>query len=127
MGNNQPRNICALSKYGNGATVDSKYRTATARSFGVANNKGKPQSHWYANCAKGDKNQEKCCSNSKLIDGKIDWVQYAHGNSCKGDADTDKVIGELTCVFNEDMYDRGLQVRERVCCCVCHTILCKPS
>lgn len=101
-GNNQPRNICALAKYGNkGAAVD---KVALSTSYGVTD-AGVVQPHWYGNCNNGDENSAKCCSNSVLFQGKVLEWSFAHGNQCTGDSDTDGVMTELYCIYDQTKFD----------------------
>eukprot|EP00961_Rhodomonas_salina_P152616 2054018-Rhodomonas_salina.1 len=67
----------------------------------------------YGNCGKGSKSQASCCSNAELLSSGFDWTKFSKGrcscddhdaesgigvvlagNSCKGDTDLDRTLGE---------------------------------
>lgn len=104
-GQNQPRNICALAKYGDTRTIE---RVATELSFAKAATSGTQQKHYYGACEKGDQAQENCCANSPLrgVGVKAQFNRFAHGNTCTGDSDTDNVVTELTCVYNDALFEQ---------------------
>lgn len=114
-GNNQPRNICALARYGTKAAFGDKAtveKVALDTSYGVTD-AGVVEPHWYGNCANGDKDQEKCCTNSVLMQGKpVEWDTFAHGNQCTGDSDTDGVMVEVHCIYDQAKYDEFSKPRE---------------
>lgn len=75
-------------------------------SFAKAATSGDKQKHYYGACEKGDKAQENCCANSQLreVGVKVQFNRLSHGNTCTGDSDTDNVVDELTCVYNDALF-----------------------
>ena len=72
---------------------------------------GPQQIHWYGNCAKGDLQQERCCSNSALLDSRFEWTDFSRGNSCQGDKDLDATVGEVNCWFETNPNVRMMRFR----------------
>eukprot|EP00961_Rhodomonas_salina_P072477 974022-Rhodomonas_salina.1 len=89
-------NICTLAKYGNGGTItDPPTPNCGGKSLSGASN----QVHWYGNCRKGNSKEASCCSNAELLKSGFDWTKFSQGNSCGGDKDLDRVLGDLECEF----------------------------
>jgi hypothetical protein len=107
-GSNQPRNMCALARYGNGGVVNPRSSPiASAKSYATLAATGKPQQHWYGSCANGDSKEGQCCANANLLDGKIDWDSFSHGSTCAGNTETNQVVEELSCIFSEEAYEKA--------------------
>ena len=57
--------------------------------------------HFFGNCNDDNSNSYKqnqnCCTNSRLLPAGRDWSKMVTGNSCSGDEDTDTMWGSLTC------------------------------
>jgi len=101
----QARNICILSRYGNkGQVTRQPYDTCAGKitKGGVAN-----QVHWYGNCRENTVSQKDCCSNAFVLGSYFDWTTFAKGNSCKGDSDKDRTLGELECSFDDGTFKKG--------------------
>jgi len=96
-GTTQAKNICILAKYGNKPKEFPDFPTSNCA--GRTQGGVKPRSHWYGNCRAGSRTEETCCVNAKLFQPGQDWTKYAVGNACRGDEDTDAVLGEITCEF----------------------------
>eukprot|EP00961_Rhodomonas_salina_P236178 3191883-Rhodomonas_salina.1 len=89
-------NICILAKYGNGGTITD---APTSNCGGFSLSGAAKQVHWYGNCKQGDSKEAACCSNAELLKSGFDWNKFSKGNSCKGDSDTDRVLGKIQCEF----------------------------
>jgi len=104
-GSVQARNICILSRYGNkGRVTRQPYATCAGKT-----NRGKvaSQVHWYGNCRKNTVKQKDCCTNAFVMGSYFDWTKFAKGNSCKGDSDKDRTLGELACSFDDGTFKKG--------------------
>lgn len=100
-GSAQPRNICALARYGEDKTIE---KVASDASYGKGD-KSVEQPHWYGNCNVGDNAKRECCSNAMLYQNtKMDWQSFAHGNQCTGDSDKDAVITEIVCIYDKEKF-----------------------
>eukprot|EP00961_Rhodomonas_salina_P194951 2632146-Rhodomonas_salina.1 len=89
-------NICTLAKYGNGGTIVDVPSTTCG---GYSLRGAAKQVHWYGNCRKGRSSEASCCSNAELLQSGFDWNKFAKGNKCRGDSDTDRVLGKVECDF----------------------------
>jgi len=94
-GSFQARNICMLAKYGNKGTITKQ---ATAQSAGITNYKVSGQVHFFGNCGQSAANL-KCCTNGGLMPSGWDFNNFAKGNSCRGDGDTDYTTKQVDCYF----------------------------
>ena len=105
-GSYQARNICILAKFGNKGVVS---RQPLSSCTGVSN-RGRgvsPQVHWYGNCRKGSWRQKNCCTNAFVVGSYFNWNKFSKGNSCRGDRDTDRTLGEIRCAFDDGSYRPG--------------------
>ena len=101
----QARNICVLARYGNkGQVTKQPLDTCAGKS-----NKGSvaSQVHWYGNCREGTVKEKDCCSGAFVVGSYFDWTKFSKGNSCKGDGDTDKTLGELECSFDDGTFKKA--------------------
>ena len=96
-GTTQARNLCILAKYGNKPKALPEFPTSNCA--GHTQHGITPQAHWYGNCRAGSYSEKSCCSNAALLEPGQDFAKFAVGNTCRGDTDTDDVLGSLTCEF----------------------------
>jgi len=101
----QARNICILARYGNkGQVTKQPLDTCAGKSnkYGVAN-----QVHWYGNCREGTVKEKDCCTGAFVLGSFFDWTKFSKGNTCKGDGDTDRTLGEVSCSFDDGTFKKA--------------------
>lgn len=82
----QAQNVCNLAMYGNQGLYGVR-GAPTDKSHAVLGPKTLQKPHWYGSCEQGGG----CgaCTNDKGMFAGEDWTRFAHGDTCKGDADLD--------------------------------------
>ena len=96
-GTTQAKNLCILAKYGNKPKEFPEFPTSNCE--GVTKRDIPRQQHWYGDCRAGTHSEKSCCSNAALLVPGQDWAKFSVGNTCRGNSDTDDVLGSLTCEF----------------------------
>jgi hypothetical protein len=101
VGSNMVRNMCMLARYGNKGTFKGNTADIVSAKSYAESSRTKEQPHFYGRCTIGDKSQEACCSNSKLVSSGFDWLKFATGNQCGSDLDKDWITSKVVCIFDE--------------------------
>jgi len=96
-GTTQAKNLCIMAKYGNKFKELTEFPTSNCA--GHTQDGIPPQAHWYGNCRAGSYKEKSCCANAAVMEPGQDFAKFAVGNSCRGDKDTDAVLGSLQCEF----------------------------
>jgi len=105
-GQNYPRNLCALARYGNKGTVAQQASSSSFMSTSDADEAAQPQNFWYGACNTDDEDEKQCCANAKLLQSGFDWKNFAMGTRCDGSRVSSKksVVTSVTCIYDDAKY-----------------------
>eukprot|EP00960_Hanusia_phi_P030178 748428-Hanusia_phi.AAC.1 len=71
-GHNLPINACLLARYGNEGKY-SKIPDKMSHFLKLPQKSVDEQFYWHSNCTEGEKSQESCCTNARVMPSGFDW------------------------------------------------------